>query len=77
MEMVIKLDIDSSGNPFIKVRHVDSDFSIDSKLLGVFIKNANESGLKIRKVSSGVSVELNGRTSHENYEIKANEYSQK
>lgn len=69
MKVELELNVDSLGKPIIKVKHLDKSEAIEQRLLGQFIKNGQQTGLRIVP-SCGF---LSDSESFECYEIKVND----
>lgn len=68
MKVEIELTIDTDGNPFLELTHHDRSDELEQKVLGLFLKKASESGLKIGPI--GGSFEPGTKKSYEKYHIK-------
>lgn len=68
MKAEIELNVDlKTGQPKIKFRHHDKDNSMEQRMLGIFVEQANKKGLKL--INPSGHLEVGTSNSWENYEI--------
>ncbi len=68
MKAEIEFSVDRSGNPIIKIKHLDRNKSLDQILLGAFIERAQMNGIVL--VPTGGFLEINSDNSFEDYIIE-------
>ncbi len=70
--MNIELTIDEvTGNPLIKIRHLDKSGELNEKLLNVFLKRGLSAGILLKR--KGGYLKCGTNDSHEDYEIVIND----